>query len=237
MPTITHLQPQISFDDLARGWSACRDFASRPAMRLSVSDAFQCLDQTQWVEPAISYSLNVVTASERGSLRLADGSCIQSPLVAHRLRRASHLAVGVCTLGQTVTDSIQQCFAAGKGLQSLIMDAITTLALYHLGERFESTVQGFAAEMGLQASGVLSPGEDGFDLSEQAKVVQLADGASIGVALTSAGALVPHKSMTMVVGLGRQVPSWSRGESCARCAARDRCPFRQSQVCDSEAKE
>jgi len=206
-------------------------------MRSRVSDAFQCLDQTQWVEPAISYSLHAVTARERDSLRLADGSCIQSPLVAHRLRRASHLAVGVCTLGQTITGAIQQCFAVGKGLQSLIMDAIATLALYQVGERFESMVQGLAVEMGLQASGMLSPGEEGFDLSEQAKVVQLADGASIGVALTSAGALVPHKSISMVVGLGRKLPSWSRGESCARCAARDRCPFRQSQDLDSEVKE
>ena len=237
MPTITHLQPQISFDDLARGWTACRNLVGKPAMRSRVSDALQRIEQNQWIKPAISYSLYAVAASERDSLRLAAGTRIQSRLLAHRLRRATHLAVGVCTLGQPIAGTIPQCFAAGEGLQSLVMDAVATLALYQLGEHFESTVRACAADMGLQASGALSPGEDGFELSEQAKVVQLADGASIGVALTDAGALVPHMSMTMVVGLGQRMSSWSRGESCASCAARDRCPFKRTRDFDDEAKE
>jgi len=234
MPTITRLQPQISLDDLARGWTVCPDFVNKPAMRSRVDDAFAWLEQKQCLKPAISYSLHAVTARERDSLRLAEGSCIRSQLLAHRLRRATHVAVGVCTLGQAVDGAIRQCFGDGRGLQSLIMDTIATLALYQVGETFESTVRSFAAEMGLQASGALSPGEDGFDLSEQAKVVRLGDGASIGVVLTDAGVLVPHKSMTMVVGLGQQLPSWDRGENCSRCKARDRCPFRRPSVFDSK---
>ena len=66
-----------------------------------------------------------------------------------------------------------------------------------------------AAILRLEASGVLNPGEDGFDLSEQATVAQLAGGETIGVSVTTTGMLMvsPPASCATVACSERSKPS------------------------------
>jgi hypothetical protein len=111
-----------------------------------------------------------------------------------------------------------------------MLDEIGSLALYRLADQFATLMRDEAGSMDLAASGVLNPGEEGFDLSQQVAVLRAAGGESIGVHVSGAALLLPQKSLTAVMGFGVNLPSWDRGENCGRCATRTRCPYRHDAV-------
>ena len=155
------------------------------------------------------------------------GSRLDSSLVARYLGQATHLVFGVCTLGEKLQQQMRMNFDQKKQLQAVLLDEIGTLLLYKLCDHFEEIMCQQAKVMQLQASGAFNPGDEGFDISQQGRVLELAGGRDVGVTLQGGGILVPHKSITAVVGLGRRMPVNTRAERCARCHSRDRCPHRQ----------
>ena len=75
---------------------------------------------------------------------------------------------------------------------------------------------------GLSMAGELRPGDPGLALQTQALVLRLADAASISVSASRGHALTPHKSISMVLGVGIDLPParWSR---CDDCPSREKC--------------
>ena len=199
-------------------------------MRAHVATILDGLNNEQWLSPAISYETHEISAVDEDWVELGARTRLESsPLLGHRMRHAKYLAVGVCTLGGRVSELFNDWFAEARKLQAVILDTVATLALYQLAERCEQSIAAQATTMELKASGSLSPGEEGFDLRQQHRIVELARGGDIDVTVQGAATLVPRMSLTLVVGLGARMAHWTRGESCSRCKARDRCPFRSTE--------
>jgi hypothetical protein len=228
MPVISDLRLPLTVEDVSTAWGSRRTRLASPSMRARVSEILSRVDAGHWLEPAVSYRIWAVSERGREWVELAGGSRLHATLLAHRLQLATHFAVGVCTVGSVLEKQVSQWFASGDRLRSVLLDDIGTLALYQLSDRLEEMIREEAAVRGLDASGVLNPGDDGFDLRDQTTIIQLAGGADIGVSVTPTSMLAPRKTLSMVIGLGQQMPKWSRNEYCARCRSRDRCPHRRS---------
>lgn len=228
MPIISDLSLQISVDDITRAWGTRRKKLATPFMLTRITEILASIDTGNWLQPAISYQVYNIT--EHGHDWLALEGCVKlrAPLLAHRLRRASHLVIGVYTIGDVVGQQVSNWFASRKRLQAVLLDEIGSLALFKLANHFESLMQQQARQMDLQTSGTLSPGDEGFALTVQKNIVQLAGGTDIGVYMKGGAMLAPQKSLTTVIGMGEQMRSWSRGENCNRCKARQHCSYRQS---------
>ena len=235
MTVITNLRVPLSLDGVTRAWGSRRARLASPRMLSLVTELLERVDTENWLQPAVSFRAWPVVESGPGWMELSGGSRLRASLLSHYLRGASHLALGVCTVGAAIENHVSEWFAANERLRAVVLDDIGTFALYRLSDQFETLLQKEAAVLGLEASGVLSPGEDGFELSEQAKVAELAGGESIGVSITSTGMLIPRKSLSMVMGFGALMPKWGRGERCARCGARERCPHRQQVLAGAPA--
>ncbi|MDE3108733.1 MAG: hypothetical protein KGL02_02225 [Acidobacteriota bacterium] len=160
---------------------------------------------------------------------MGGGIRISSPKLNHHLPGARFVATGVCTIGCALERQVSERFASGDRLPAVMLDEIGTVALFRVSDRLENEIQVEAARLGLEAGGVLNPGEDGLEISQQRPIVELANGPSIGIS-SSAAMLVPRKSISMLIGIGARMPKWTRGQRCAVCAARDRCPHRRSQI-------
>ena len=226
MPTISDIPIRLSLEDIRRAWGPERT----GLLTLSVSNSLQQLlrqiEAHQWLDAAINYQVLEVTGRDSAGL-VAGGMKLNSTLVARYLQQATHLVFGVCTLGESLLRHMREFFDSKRPSQAVLLDEIGTLLLYKLGEHFEELLCQQAKLMGLQASGSFNPGDDGFDINEQGTVLQLAGGSDIGVTLQGRSILVPHKSLTAVIGLGLNMPAMTRAERCARCHSRDRCPHRQ----------
>jgi hypothetical protein len=195
-----------------------------------LSELLARIEANHWIQPKISFNVWPLASSGPGWLQLRGGSRISSRTLGHHLPGATHLATGVCTIGDAVERHVSERFAASDRLRAVMLDEIATLTLFHLSDHLEELMQAEAGQRGLEAGGVLSPGEDGFEISQQAAVLELSRSADIGVSQTTSGMLSPRKSLSMVIGFGSRMPKWSRGERCAVCAARDRCPHRRPRM-------
>lgn len=229
MPVITDLELRLSVEDVVASWGARRARLSSPRMMVLLSSLLAQIEAAEWIQPKISFGVWPVASSRPGWLELPGGSRICSSTLGHHLPGAIYIAAAVCTIGDAVEKRVSESFAASDRLRAVLLDDIGTLALFRLADRLEQMMQAEAAQRGLEAGGALNPGEDGLDISQQGVLLELANGASIGILQTGA-MLVPRKSISMLLGFGVRMPKWSRGERCAVCAARDRCPHRRSQL-------
>jgi cobalamin-dependent methionine synthase I len=73
----------------------------------------------------------------------------------------------------------------------------------------------------------ISPGYGGWDVGEQRPLFELVGGEPIGVVLNEACFMTPEKSITLLVGAGREARVDHYFSQCARCWMAD-CAFRRA---------
>ena len=229
MPVITDLRLPMTIEEVISSWGSRRTRLASARMTAMLSDLVTRIESNHWIEPKISFEVWPIVSGGPDCFELSGGLRISSHRLRHHLPGASHLAAGVCTVGGALEKQVSAWFATSDRLRAVMLDEIGTLALFRLGDRVEELMRAEAGKYGLAASGVLSPGEDGFEISQQAAVLQLARSAEIGILQRTSGMLTPRKSLSMIVGFGARMPVWTRGERCAHCGARDRCPHRRPQ--------
>jgi hypothetical protein len=232
MPVITDRRLPLTVEDVTSAWGSRRARLTSARMIALLSELLARIEAEHWIQPKISFQVWPVVGGGRGWLELRGGLRISSRMLGHYLPGATHVAAGVCTIGDAVENHVSEGFAASDRLRAVMLDEIGTLVLFRLADQLEESMRAEAAQFGLEAGGVLNPGEDGFEISQQAAIVELAGGVNIGVSQTTTGMLIPRKSLSMVVGFGERMPKWSRGERCARCGARERCPHRRPQMAE-----
>ena len=133
-------------------------------------------------------------------------------------------AVG--SIGPALDETTRDWTASGRELEAFVLGEIGNLAVGKLTDLIPRRVAEWAADRGLGASGALSPGGTGIDLAAQRVVVELASAQRIGVELTQTCMLTPLKSVSVLIGLGHGLPTWTRAQACELCASRDSCRLR-----------
>jgi len=66
----------------------------------------------------------------------------------------------------------------------------------------------------------------GLPLAEQWALFQLVPAEQIRVRLTSSAMVISHKSISMVIGVGQDMPTWTQAEACERCNLKETCRYR-----------
>jgi len=227
MPVLSDLRVSVTAEDLTRSWGPQRARLVSPRMLARVSELLEQIEAEHWLQPQITFQFWPVAAVTPEGIELANGSRLHAPLAFDYFRGATQLGIGVCTLGSTLEKHVAELFESRDRLRGVLLDEIGTLALYQLSDRLDERMQEDAALLGLDISGILNPGDDGFDISEHGLVLSLSGGAEIGLSVTMLGMLRPQKSISLLVGLGKDMPKWSRAERCEHCKMKDRCPNRQ----------
>ena len=227
---MTELRFQLTAEEITSSWGPRRARLASPRVTAMLSELLLETEASAWIEPKVSFEIWRVTSAGPGWIELGDGPRLSSDALSHQLPGAIQIAAGVCSIGAALERRVSHWFAKNERLRAVVLDEIGTLVLFHLSNELENLFQLEAVQRGLDAGGVLSPGEDGFHISQQAVVLQLAHADAVGISQTTTGMLTPRKSISMIVGFGKRMPKWTRGERCARCGARDRCPHRRPRL-------
>ena len=111
-------------------------------------------------------------------------------------------------------------------MQALILDGIGSAAVDSLAQEACHFINREASSHGHQASSPISPGMPGLPISEQWQLFQLVPAEQIGVHLTSSAMMVPRKSVSMIIGIGPDMPTWTQAEVCNRCGINKTCHYR-----------
>lgn len=169
------------------------------------------------LEPAIAYEFCPVKEINNGGARLHGQK---------RLPFASELAAIVCTIGPQLERKVTDYFAHDEPLHGVLLDGIGNAAVDILAQEACRMIGVLAASRGNESSSPLSPGMPGFPLSEQRALCRIAQAEKIGVHLSESAMMIPRKSISMIVGIGPQMPTWTKAQVCAECTLKKTCRYK-----------
>jgi hypothetical protein len=153
------------------------------------------------------------------------GESLHAPRLIPPSGELTALAFGACTVGAAVSSHVNALFAERRASLALALDTLGNQMLMEASRRLQDLVLALVRKRGLTMAGELRPGDPGLALEVQPAVLRLSGAQRIGVDCTPGLNLSPHKSASVVYGVGRDLPatSWSR---CDDCRSRDTCRAR-----------
>jgi len=111
----------------------------------------------------------------------------------------------------------------------LTLDAVGTVAVQNLSRYVRNLVCQEVKDRNLQITRNFSPGYNDWDISQQKEIFKIIFADKIEVKLIKSCMMIPKKSLSWVVGVGKNIitPSKEEGHSCKTCQA-ENCQFRKT---------
>jgi hypothetical protein len=216
--------PQVVGVNLLRGLETG---SSRPKLSPARSrlrdDAIE-LARAEKLLGLAGYSYEVVAlAPPTDGLLRAGVETLHAPKLLPQSGQLTALACAVATVGQALTDRVSDLFAQRRAALGLALDSLGNELLFALARRVQDRILSETMRKRLTMAGELRPGDPGLALDAQGAVLRLAKAQRIGVELTHGMLMRPHKSTSMVLGVGIDLPAtaWSRCDDCpsnTKCA-------------------
>jgi hypothetical protein len=149
--------------------------------------------------------------------------------ILNLLKGTSYLAFGLSTIGNHLEEKVTELFAQNEYPKAIALDAVGTVAERFLSNYIKSLVCQEAKEQNFQTAKYFSPGSGNWDISQQKNIFQIIPADKIGVKLTDSCMMIPKKSLSWVVGVGKNIttPSKEEDHSCKTCQA-ENCQFRKT---------
>jgi hypothetical protein len=178
-------------------------------------DALDLVERENLLNAAYCYRIVPLDEPPSNVLR-AGGEALDALRLVPESGQLTALGVGICTLGPAFDQRATALFAERRMSLALALDKLGNELLFALSRRVQDRIVIEARKHQLTAAGELRAGDPGLPLEAQAAVQRLAGAESIGVRVTHGQVLHPLKSMSMVLGIGIDLPParWSRCDDC-----------------------
>jgi cobalamin-dependent methionine synthase I len=226
MPIISDISLALDMNQVIRR-EGIREYSNlRPEIKTLIRELLISVRKLRLLEPAIAYEIYPVTETTQDRLCLRGNIALYSPLFPSVLSEAEELATIVCTIGPRLETKVADYFAENDPLRAILLDGIGSAAVDSLTQEVCKVMIYEASSRGYETGSSLSPGMLGFPISEQWRLFELMPAEQIGVSLTSSGMMVPRKSLSMVIGIGPRMPTWTQAEFCTHCSLRKTCTHR-----------
>jgi len=178
-------------------------------------DALDLVKRENLLNAAFCYRIVPLDEPPSNVLR-AGGEALDAVRLVPESGELTAVAVGVCTLGPALEQRTTALFAERRVSLALALDGLGNELLFAVSRHVQDRIVIEARKQQLTAAGELRAGDPGLPLEAQAAVQRLAAAESIGVTVTQGQVLYPLKSMSMVLGIGIDLPParWSRCDDC-----------------------
>ncbi len=226
MPIVRDAHVNLEIEEVLRQ-SGIKDHSRvKPQLKTTIDELLSSIDNSHLLEPAIIYEIYPVTGTSRHQLSLPNNVVLHGSAFTSVLGEAKELAVAFCTIGPNLEIKAADYFEKGEPLRGLLLDSIGSATIDALRIEACQLIAHEASLRGYQASSPISPGRPSFPISEQRQLFGMVSAQEIGITLAPSGLMIPRKSISMVVGLGLQMKTWTRTESCASCTLNRTCAYR-----------
>jgi hypothetical protein len=176
--------------------------------------------------PRIVYRAVAVTAVAADRIE-AGGERLHIPQIGRLWGRVEAVGAGVCTVGDATEARVRALFDAREFPLAVMLDSVGSAAVESLAEYANDLLCQAGLAAGTRVTNRISPGYAGWDVAEQAALFRLCPGAPIGVSLNEACFMTPGKSISWLVGVGREARVDHYFTQCRRCWMRD-CAYRRA---------
>lgn len=198
----------------------------RPEIKSLIEELLASLEGERLLDQTAAYENYPITGMDGSQISLVGDRAVHGPALPALFPEAKELVALVCTIGPKLEKHVSDYNKSGQALRSLLLDGIGSAAVDAMIPAALSFIGVEVSSRGYKTSAPGNPGMPGFPMTEQRNLLELTQADKIGVSLTSSGILIPRKSVSMVIGIGPEMPMWTQAEVCARCNLREICPYR-----------
>ena len=201
---------------------------TRLLQRPRYADAWRAAleDAQRLVQPAAVWDVFPIAEFRHQQVILSNGVRFGNGPVTTVMGGASHLLVGVCTVGQAISQRIQALQEEREMLQGMLLDSLASWAVDAVRGQLCYLVEQDATRQGRRVSAPMSPGESEWSVEDQAILFSLLDASQIGVSLSTSMVMHPLKSLSIIIGTGSQPIGIEDGDNCMFCSMKERCRYR-----------
>ncbi len=218
----------VEVDQVLRGQGADAAVVRERRPRLvAIAETAAALG-AELIAPRVAYRVIDVQALRHERLWLEGGGRLSLGPLLTSVASARQVALAVVTIGnqleRVVSETLRQDAPLGLALDgygNAALEALTAAVCDHLEAQ--------AAGSGQYTSMPLSPGLVGWPVDVgQPEIFSQLDTRDIDVVLNAEAQMLPHKSGSMIVGLGPR--QFSEGRLCDFCALRDTCRYQDRKA-------
>jgi hypothetical protein len=155
------------------------------------------------IHPVYSYKFIEIDSIATPSFTLEGGLKFSSKTVSYALDGCQKVAVYVATLGPDIEKQITLLFSEKQTLDGTILDNIGSIAINQTLSLLRNDVKIAAEEMGFQTTRHYGPGHCDWELEQQQILFNALDSSEIGMQLNKACMILPRKSVSGVIGIGK----------------------------------
>jgi hypothetical protein len=153
------------------------------------------------ISPVAYVCRTAVRTGADGSLDPGTGSVFRCSEFAKVLAGCETIYATIVTIGSGLDDEQQICLADDDILTALFLETAGWIAMEKATKALRGHLTGLAREEGLRLSRRLAPGYSDWDLTEQAGLFKLFDGADLPVRLLDSSVMLPKMSRSGIYGL------------------------------------
>ena len=221
MPIVTDLTLTLTEEQIWRGQGGRRPEQVRPALRDLMNRALE-IGQGLFA-PRIAFDYFEVGELRHQQIVLKDGAVLHSGAYTADLARADRLALIACTIGPALDERVRSLLDDEMALAATL-DGVGSAAVDALSGDACRLIEEEARRAGLLTTTPFSPGDGDWPLSDQRVFFNLLPVDEIGLSLSPDDLMMPLKSLTLAIGVGKEVTAG--GSPCERCSAAPRCRYR-----------
>ena len=126
-------------------------------------------------------------------------------IILRQLRGSEAYAFFICTSGVEFEAYQQRLKQQGDMVRVFIADALGSVIAEHCADRMEEILQESIDKLGWHHTNRFSPGYCGWHVSQQQLLFPLFKGQTCGVQLTDSSLMVPIKSVSGIIGVGKEI--------------------------------
>ena len=166
-----------------------------------------------------------IAQAKEGVILSGAGTLLRGKDIREHLSGCEQAVLMAATLGAG-PDTLIRRWERADITRALILDACATQLIEEYCDEIERQIREEVTAVGFMVTGRYSPGYGDFDLEIQPELIAVLDAErKIGLTCTGSLILLPRKSVTAVIGLGRCLTE--RQDACERCDLRNRCEYRK----------
>jgi hypothetical protein len=176
------------------------------------------------LQPRVKVRRYLVEDLHHERLKLEGNGRLSGGLLAEHMGGAQEAAIVLCTVGEALERRAAEV-SKEDAVYGLALDGVGSAGVEALANAACALFEEEAAKKDCQVTIPLSPGMVGWPVEQgQPQIFDLLDAGEINVRLTESMMMLPRKSLTFVLGIGKELVAG--GRTCDYCSLKETCRYR-----------
>ncbi len=225
MPILENIEFSISIDSIIRSQGADpKIIRERKPILVDYAKDARKIGQPL-LEPKILFQEYAVEKIGHEKITLSNQKSLKGKLIAQHLSAAQKVVIILLTVGNKIEHKINEAFSTNPVL-GLALEAVGSASTESLANETCNYFDKKALDNDLETTIPLSPGMVGWPLQEgQSQIFDLINSSEIGVELTNHSLMSPRKTLSLVIGMGKDLQN--HGDMCSYCAMNENCKYKE----------